>query len=419
MNELRARLHWLMGLRVTFVTLIFGLSLIFETTKGARVETFYALIILTYTLTIPSALLLRVLSTASALTVFFWTQVSIDFLLETILVARTGGIESPFAVLYVITVAVASLIPQRRVGLFAACACIILFGVVTNVQFYGLAENWGWLPSIHLTAAATFQTFGAYALAILVVGLLSGTLADQLYQVDQSLREKEQGLNRLQAFHENIVRSISSGVFTADAKGAITSFNPAAQEVTGYSVGQVLGRSWREIFNWHPNQPSEQQSSVLPAMTRFEVECKSAKGSRLVLGMTVSPLHEQGEQDGLVGVFKDLTQIRDMEQEMRRKEWLANLGEMSAGMAHEIRNPLGALAGAMQMLRKEAAADETDRRLMDIAIREATRLDTIITEFLQYARPPALDLAEHDINKILAETLHLVQHEARTRKKIA
>ena len=419
MNELRARLHWLMGLRVTFVTLIFGLSLIFEATKGARVETFYALIILTYTLTIPSALLLRVLSTASALTVFFWTQVSIDFLLETILVARTGGIESPFAVLYVITVAVASLIPQRRVGLFAACACIILFGVVTNVQFYGLAENWGWLPSIHLTAAATFQTFGAYALAILVVGLLSGTLADQLYQVDQSLREKEQGLNRLQAFHENIVRSISSGVFTADAKGAITSFNPAAQEVTGYSVGQVLGRSWREIFNWHPNQPSEQQSSVLPAMTRFEVECKSAKGSRLVLGMTVSPLHEQGEQDGLVGVFKDLTQIRDMEQEMRRKEWLANLGEMSAGMAHEIRNPLGALAGAMQMLRKEAAADETNRRLMDIAIREATRLDTIITEFLQYARPPALDLAEHDINKILAETLHLVQHEARTRKKIA
>src|SRR5262245_49310807 len=314
MDVLRARLHWLMGLRATFVTLMLGVSLVFEV-AGARADTFYALIVLTYALTIPSALLLPMLKTSSALTAFFWTQVSIDFLLETILVARTGGIESPFAVLYIITVAVASLIPQRRVGLFAACACVILFGVVTNVQFYGLAENWGWLPSIHLTAAATFQTFGAYALAILVVGLLSGTLADQLYQVDQSLREKEQGLNRLQAFHENIVRSISSGVFTADAKGAVTSFNPAAQEVTGYTVGQVLGRSWREIFNWHPNQPSDQQSTVLPAMTRFEVECKSAKGSRLILGMTVSPLHEQGEQDGMVGVFKDLTQIRDMEQE--------------------------------------------------------------------------------------------------------
>jgi two-component system, NtrC family, sensor histidine kinase PilS len=418
MDVLRARLHWLMGLRVTFVTLMLGASLIFEA-AGARAETFYALIVLTYVLTIPSALLLRILKTPSALTAFFWTQVGTDFLLETILVARTGGVESPFAVLYVITVAVASLIPQRRVGLFAACTCIIVFGLVTNAQLYGLAPGWYGQIS-HVGAAAVFQTFGVYALALLVVGLLGGTLADQLYRADQSLREKEQGLTRLQAFHENIVRSISSGVFTADATGAITSFNPAAQEVTGYMVGQVLGRSWHEIFNWHPNHClDEGASTTLPPMTRFEVECKAADGNRLVLGMTVSPLHEQEEPEGLVGVFKDLTQIRDLEEEMRRKEWLANLGEMSAGMAHEIRNPLGALAGAMQMLRKDAIADATDRRLMDIAIREATRLDAIITEFLQYARPSALDLAEHNINKILAETMDLVQHEARKRKHIS
>ena len=405
-----------MGLRVTFVTLMLGVSLVLEV-AGERIETFNALIVLTYALTIPSALLLRVLKTSSALTAFFWTQVGIDFLLETVLVARTGGVESPFAVLYVITVAVASLIPQRRVGLFAACTCIIVFGIVANAQLYGLAPAW-WGPS-HVSGAAVFQTFGVYALALLVVGLLSGTLAEQLQVADQSLREKEQGLTQLQAFHENIVRSISSGVFTADATGAVTSFNPAAQEVTGYSVGQVLGRSWREIFNCHPNQPSDDGAAAgLPAMTRFEVECKGANGNRLVLGMTVSPLHEQGEPQGVVGVFKDLTQIRDLEEEMRRQEWLANLGEMSAGMAHEIRNPLGALAGAMQMLRKEGIADATDRRLMDIAIREATRLDAIITEFLQYARPPALDLAEHNINKILAETLDLVQHEARSRKHI-
>ena len=407
-----------MGLRVTLVTLMLGVSLAFEA-AGERVDTFYALIVLTYVLTIPSALLLRVLKSPSALTAFFWIQVGIDFLLETILVARTGGVESPFAVLYVITVAVASLIPQRRVGLFAACTCIIVFGVVTNAQLYGLGPSWSGQIS-HVSAAAFLQTFGVYALALLVVGLLGGTLADQLYRAGQSLREKEQGLNRLQAFHENIVRSISSGVFTADATGAITSFNPAAQEVTGYSLGQVLGRSWREIFNWHPNQSSDEgPSGAPPGMTRFEVECKGANGNRLVLGMTVSPLHEQEKPHGLVGVFKDLTQIRDLEEEMRRKEWLANLGEMSAGMAHEIRNPLGALAGAMQMLRKEAIPDATDRRLMDIAIREATRLDAIITEFLQYARPPALDLAEHNINKILAETLDLVQHEARNRKRIA
>jgi two-component system sensor histidine kinase PilS (NtrC family) len=419
MSDIRKNLQWLMILRVTVVTLMLGLSLVFQAVKGERVETFYALIVATYVLTIPSALILRGLTAPTYLSIFFWSQVGIDFLLETLLVAKTGGIESPFAILYIVTVTVASLVPRRRVGLLAACFSIILFGVMTNVQFYGLTEAWGWLPPSRLAAPEIFQTFGVYGLAILVVGLLSGTLADQLQQADQSLREKEQGLTRLQAFHENIVHSISSGVFTADAIGRITSFNPAAQEATGHALGYVIGRPWREVFNWHPNQQSDEPlTTALPGVMRVEVECKRADGYRLILGMTLSPLHEQGVQTGLVGVFKDLTQVRDLEEEMHRKEWLASLGEMSAGMAHEIRNPLGALAGAMQMLRKDATGDETNRRLMDIAIREATRLDTIITEFLQYARPPELNLTERDLNKVLAETLDLIQHEARTRSSI-
>ncbi|HEU4685449.1 MAG TPA: ATP-binding protein [Nitrospira sp.] len=420
MTDLRVQLRRLMAFRVAIVTLLLGLSLAFQATRGGEAETYYALIIVTYALTIPSTFLLPHLASSRALTTFFWVQVGFDFFLETVLVTQTGGVESPFAVLYIMTVTVASLVPLRRVGLYAACGCIILFGTVTNLQYYRIAEGWGWIVRTHLGAPETFQTFGVYALALLVVGLLSGTLADQLQQADRSLREKEQGLNRLQAFHENIVQSISSGVFTTDVMGTITSFNPAAQEATGYTLDQVIGRSWRDVFNWHPSQSSEEnRTGRAPAMTRFEVECKRADGNRLVLGMTISPLHEQGQPAGLVGVFKDLTQIRDMEEEMRRKEWLAKLGEMSAGMAHEIRNPLGALAGAMQMLRKEAPVEETDRRLMDIAIREATRLDAIITEFLQYARPPALSLAEHDINKVLADTLDLIQHEARTRGSIS
>jgi two-component system sensor histidine kinase PilS (NtrC family) len=418
MNELKTRLNWLMGLRVLVVTLLLGLSLAFQVTRGDVVPTFYALIVFTYIITIAYAVLLRSLGSQKGLTWFTWLQVGMDFLLETILVARTGGIESPFAVLYVITVTVASLVPRRRVGLVTGSGCTLLFGTVTAVQYFGLLQPLGWLLPSKLTAAETLQTFGVYGLAFLVVGLLSGVLADQLRHADQSLREKEQGLTRLQVFHENIVQSISSGVFTTDEAGRITSFNPAAQEATGYDSALVKGRVWREVFNWHPIEPSEETALTSLAPVRFEVECKRADGSRLVLGMTVSPLHEQGRQIGLVGVFKDLTRIRDMEEEMRRREWLANLGEMSAGMAHEIRNPLGALAGAMQMLRKDVRSDDTSQRLMDIAIREARRLDNIITEFLQYARPPALHLAEHDLNKVLADTLDLIQHEARSRKAV-
>jgi len=418
-EDIKARIYWLMGWRVVIVTLLLGLSLAFQVTKGERVETFYALIVFTYAVTIIYAFVTRKLADPEMLVQFAWAQIVVDFLLETILIARTGGIESPFAVLYVISVTVASLVPRRRVGLLTASLCIILFGMLTNVQLYGLAEVWGWLPHTRLSAAETLQAFGVYSLAFLVVGFLSGALADQLGQADQSLREKELGLSHLRAFHENIVHSISSGVFTTDEHDRITSFNPAAQEATGYSFEKVQGRPWREVFHWHPSQLADDRTQAVSANMRFDVECKRSDGNRLVLGMTLAPLHERGEQKGLVGVFKDLTQIRDLEEEMKRKQWLASLGEMSAGMAHEIRNPLGALAGAMQMLRKDLQADETSQRLMEIAVREATRLDAIITEFLQYARPPALNLAEYDLNKVLAETLDLVQHEARVRKGIS
>ncbi len=417
MVEIRARIQWLISLRVLVVTLLLGLSLTFQVTRGEQVETFYGLIVFTYAVTIMYALALRYVNTPEALAQLAWVQIGIDFLLETVLIARTGGIESPFLVLYVISVTLASLVPRRKVGLLTASLCVILFGALTNLQLYGLTEAWGWLPRTRLSAPETLQTFGVHSLALLVVGFLSGLLTEQLQHADYSLKEKEQGLSRLQAFHENIVHSISSGVFTTDEGGRITSFNPAAQEATGYSLAQVQGRPWRDVFNWHPGQTADKQGEETANM-RFEVECARADGNRLVLGMTLSPLQERGRTTGMVGVFKDLTQIRDLEEEMRRKDWLASLGEMSAGMAHEIRNPLGALAGAMQMLRKDLHADETSQRLMDIAIREATRLDTIITEFLQYARPPALNLGEYDLNKLLAETLDLVQHEARARVNI-
>lgn len=417
MSEIKSRIQWLIGLRVLVVTLLLGLSLTFQVTRGEQVQTFYTLIVFTYAVTIIYALALRYVATSEALVHLAWVQIGIDFLLETVLIARTGGIESPFLVLYVISVTLASLVPRRNVGLLTASLCVILFGLLTNLQLYGLTESWGWLPRTRFSAPETLQTFGVNSLAFLVVGFLSGLLTEQLQRADHSLKEKEQGLSRLQAFHENIVHSISSGVFTTDEGERITSFNPAAQEATGYSLAQVQGRPWRDVFNWHPDHPPGGQGEGAANM-RFEVECTRADGNRLVLGMTLSPLQERGKTTGMVGVFKDLTQIRDLEEEMRRKDWLASLGEMSAGMAHEIRNPLGALAGAMQMLRKDLHGDETSQKLMDIAVREATRLDTIITEFLQYARPPALNLAERDLNKLLAETLDLVQHEARTRTNI-
>lgn len=416
MGNLRTRLYWLMGLRVVVVTLLLGLSIAIHTTKGELVNFFYALIAATYAVTIVYAAIDRYLESRWALTMFAHVQIGIDLLLETVLVTMTGAVESPFSVLYVITVCLASLVPRHRIGLATGAAAVFLFGAVAGVQLSGILESIDWLPPARLSVPETMQIFGVHGLAFVLVGLLSGVLADQLRHADESLLEKERGLTNLQAFHENIVQSIGSGVFTTDEAGLITSFNRAAQEATGYSFDQVHGRAWGDIFNCQRGGTIQE---MLPGGgDRFEVECKRADGSRLILGITISALEESGTRTGLVGVFKDLTQIRDMEEEMRRRQWLATLGEMSAGMAHEIRNPLGALVGAMQMLRKDAPIEDTNRRLMDIAIREATRLDSIIKGFLQYARPPALNLKDCDLNGLIRESVALIQHEARKRTAI-
>jgi two-component system sensor histidine kinase PilS (NtrC family) len=411
MDEIRVRLKWLMAFRVAVVTLLLGLSIAFQIAKNELVFAYYALIVFTYAITIAYAVALRHLSTPTALRQFAYAQIGVDLLLETFLVARTEGISSPFTTLYVITVSFASLILQRRGGLLTAGVSAILFGIVTNIQLYGLMDFVEWLQPSGLSTAQTLNAYGVHSLAVLAVGFLSGTLAEQLKRADQSLVEKEQGLSRLQAFHENVVQSIPSGVFTTDGEGRLTWLNRAALDMTGYETGAVLHRSWWEVFGDKRDEASRTVPADLSGSARFEAESQRADGSRLVIGLTLSPLTEGDVRVGLVGVFKDLTQVRDLEEEMRRREWFAKIGEMSAGMAHEIRNPLGGMAGALQMLRKEPALDEENARLMDIATREATRLNAIVTEFLRYSRPPDLNLKECDLREIVDDTVTLLKHD--------
>ena len=415
LQDLRVRLYWLMSLRVLVVTVLLGLSTILEIGKTEPVLTFLPLIIFTYIITIVYALALRYVVTPPLLIHLAYLQVGIDLLLETYLVAKTGGIESPFSVFYVITVTLANLILKRHGGLIAAGLSVVMFGIVTNLQLSG---QFGLAPVARLSLPATIYTFAVHSLAVIMVGLLSGALADQLKRAGQSLMEKEQGLSRLQAFHENVVQSLSSGVFTTDDSGRIRSFNRAALEIMQHALESVQGRPWGEVFNWEQANLFDADMSTVMAPYRFEGEGRRADNTRVIIGMTLAPLTENGVKTGLVGVFQDLTQIRTLEEEMRRREWLATLGEMSAGMAHEIRNPLAALAGSMQMLRKDLELDESNRHLMDIAIRETARLDSIITEFLLYARPPALNLKECDVNAVLADTLDLIRHEAQSHMNI-
>jgi len=222
-----------------------------------------------------------------------------------------------------------------------------------------------------------------------------------------------QSLANLRALHERIVASIRSGVVTTDLDGRIFTFNVAAQEITGYQEETIRGKDASILFS----ELSEHIAETLRALEaedrspRFETNCSTSEGMRLRLGYSISPLStESGVTTGMVITFQDLTQVRSLEETSRRQDRLAAIGRMAASIAHEIRNPLAAMRGSIQMLRSEMKSDPSQTELMEIILRESDRLNQIITDFLSYARPRSLTQARVDVGDLLHQTFALMRH---------
>ena len=144
---------------------------------------------------------------------------------------------------------------------------------------------------------------------------------------------------------------------------------------------------------------------------RFESDCLTAEGLRLRLGFSIFPLFaESGETTGLVITFQDLTQVRALEETSRRQDRLAAVGRVAAGIAHEIRNPLAAMRGSIQVLRSEVDGDSSQAELMEIILRESDRLNHIITDLFDLRAPARLDARELDVRELLRETFTLLRH---------
>src|SRR5262249_52396476 len=242
---------------------------------------------------------------------------------------------------------------------------------------------------------------------------LSARLAERQSRSDVRLAAATQSLANLRALHERIVASIRSGVVTTDLEGRIFTFNTAAQEITGYQEHAIRAQDASILFG----EMREHIAETLRAMKsgenipRFETNCLTSEGMRLRLGYNISPLStEAGETTGIVITFQDLTQIRSLEETSRRQDRLAAIGRMAASIAHEIRNPLAAMRGSIQMLRSEMDSDSSQTELMEIILRESDRLNRIITDFLNYARPRSLTHAHVDVGDLLHQTFALMRH---------
>lgn len=369
--------------------------------------------------TIPqSTLLIFIISVGLTVVYFFLLRISslirwqirfqflVDALLITWLIWRTGDLTSPYITLYIVLISISSLFLQSRSSILMAFLCVGLFCGIALLTGFNAIESFGVLQ----TRSKMIQILSFHAVAFLVVGLLASRLADR-QKSGEELREATKSLASLRALHERIIESIRSGLITTDLDGTIFTFNTSASEITGHTPDEVKGTS---IFDVIPGIRTTLLDASLESsevQSRYETDLTTPEGFVVRIGYSVARLFsETNESSGYIVTFQDLTEIRSMEESIRRKDRLAAVGRVGAGLAHEIRNPLGAMRGAIQVLESSMPPNSIQTDLMGIILRESDRLNSIITNFLSYAKPKVGNYSEIDLNDAIRDTVTLMRH---------
>jgi len=210
----------------------------------------------------------------------------------------------------------------------------------------------------------------------------------------REMERRYQEIQELAAFRNNILRSLSSGMFTVDEQGVITTWNRAAQRHLGFSARESVGRPYTEVL--HAPQCPVEPTHCQQLCQAIDEVLHGASGRALyktpvqtrVLNFTVSPLITRGRQtQGAVVLFEDITEYLHLEARLHEMERLATVGQMTATIAHELRNPLTALRAAADMLMQEDALSDAQRLYMEIIHDESRRLAELADEFLEFAKP--------------------------------
>ncbi len=412
-RDLRRKLFWLIAIRVCVSTLLLGSAVVVQLNSpdAFPVEPLFLLIGLTYFLNILWTLSLRWAERHRWLVDI---QLACDALIVSAFIAVTGGITSYFAALYVLPIAAASSVQFRRGGMMVAILSALLYVGVVLTQYFDLAEMLG----VHLLTRGVVlppPRIAAYMSGLNVflffsIALLSGSLADRLQRTGARLERASSQIADLQAFNQHVIDSLSSGLATTDLEGRILTYNRAAESITGHPALSVIGRRIEEVLDLPPNVAADLNLGGLGRGRRIETAYKTGDGRHIDLGFTATHLKTPGGNAGLLFAFQDVTDIKRLERDARLRQRLAAVGEMAAGIAHEIRNPLASMSGSIQILRQELPLSEEQAQLMDIVLRESERLNDTIRSFLAYARPQRFATAQLDVRRVLNDAASLLRN---------
>jgi two-component system sensor histidine kinase PilS (NtrC family) len=410
LGEPERRMAWLMFLRTLVVSGVLGLSLWLSMSQNptrASVWLLSGIIASTYLLNVLFGLMLRGGMPAARLAMW---QLCGELVLNSLLVYVTGGAPSPYTFLFALTVVSAGALLYRRGALVVTVASLGLLVVVAVMAWTAVmtvpmaAEMRPW----DQTANEFARTLGINIGALIGVGALAILFGDQLQRSAQSLASERRAVADLYTLHRDIVRSLTSGLVTTDREGQVLTINATAAELleldpeaaTRLPIEQILpGIS--ELLRGDERSEQRRVDLVIPR-----------PGEPVTLGVSVSPLFDvRDEVIGRVVHFQDLTGLRRAEAHVRRAERLATVGQLAAGVAHEIRNPLASISGSIELLGQAPQVSEDDRSLMTIVTREIERLNALISELLDYANPRPLQASPFDLCLLLHETVQMAQQD--------
>ena len=334
-----------------------------------------------------------------------------DVFFITLLLLFTGGILSPYSFLYLLAIMNAGVLLGRREALYTASLCGILYGTIVDFQFFGLLESIGLsqADARQLGASHLFYTIFLNLMGFGLSAFLTGYLADRARKSEAALLENIINYEEISQLNTKIISNIDTGFLTTNPQGNIRVFNPYAEYLTGMSQADVYDKPIGSLF--------PELSNCIESLTdtnRGEFEYINQDGLHMILGFSAAPFEKNDmHNSGVIINFRDITGIRRMQEALKRADRLAALGELSARMAHEIRNPLAAMSGSVQMLAEQGSIGGNDGRLLEIVLRESDRLNKLITEFLAYARPPLPHKVAIDLNMMVEDMRLLLSADNR------
>jgi len=256
-----------------------------------------------------------------------------------------------------------------------------------------------------------------HALLMGAILLVMGGGALYLIFIVQNYYLVDRTLAQMKTYTENVVESMADGLISIDDKERIVTVNRRAGEILGMTEEDLKGKNIAEVLGQDIAAllRSEERSSIIREQ---EMEMRNRSGSKVPLSLSAAPLKDElGQEMGSVLLIKDLREIRDLQEKVRRSERLASLGQLAAGVAHEIRNPLSSIRGFAQFFMQHLKDQEEERGYASIMVKEVDRLNRVITELLDFARPKEPHREPHSLETILTYSLKLLESEF-TRKKI-